>query len=53
LWSVAVQEKPYPIDAAKLARKKFCSQVAGWDDELKESYVASAIDNLSNNRLPL
>jgi hypothetical protein len=53
LWSVAILEKPYPVALIKSARKKFCEQVSGWDDSLKESFIAQCIDNISSNRLPL
>jgi hypothetical protein len=53
LWSIAVMEKKYPMSTMKIARKKFCEQVKSWDDTYKESYIASCIDNISHNKLPL
>ena len=53
LWSIAVLEKDFPRNIAVVARKKFCDQVSNWDDNLKDAYVNSAIENIKAHNLPL
>ena len=53
MWNIATLQKDYPIEIIKLARKKFAEMTTAWDDALKEPYIAEAIDNIANNKLPL
>lgn len=53
LWSVAILEKDYPKAIALKARKKFCDQVASWDDSLKAKYVALCVQNIEKDSYSL
>jgi hypothetical protein len=53
MWEIATRKRLYPLDVIKQARKYFNDLTANWDDSLKEDYIAMAIENISEERLPL
>ena len=53
MWDIATRVKPYPLEVIKQARKFFSDLASNWEDSLKEIYIAKAVDNISDGKLPL
>jgi len=50
LWNVSTLAKPYSPEVAIGARKKFCTQLSGQEDQLKDEYVQKCMENIKANR---